>query len=101
MIPKEANNTGGAPIPHSGQSGRGVQLGTAVRFALKGPRPGVVVLRLANGMHGHIDPFFNFAIPIDFFFCFLTQWPPFYNSQQIFDSLSPNNMTTFHQTFIF
>ena len=39
MIPKEASDTGGAPIPHSGQSGRGVH-GTAVRFALKGPRLG-------------------------------------------------------------
>ena len=62
MIPKEASNTGGAPIPHLGQSGRGIQLGTAVRFALKGPRRGGV-LRLVNGMHGHIDPFFNLLYP--------------------------------------
>ena len=107
MIPKEANNTtaGGAPIPHSGQSGRGVQLGTVVRFALKGPQPGWGVLRLVNGMGGHINPFFNLLYPHwPFFVCVFSPNDSLFIIHNKFLTASYQMtpiMTTFHQTFIF
>ena len=75
MIPKEASNTGGAPIPHSGQSGRGVQLGTAVRFALKGPRPGGGVKIGEWDAWAHW-PLFQLALP-HWFFLFSHPMTPF------------------------